>query len=135
MPPFATAAARNGRPATSRAARGTIRSADRVVTCELLAIIASLGNAGSNTAADHIAIIDAAIAAIPASWRHSPIDHHRWRGLERPWPPNARRSTKNPYESSLYSFRGLPPSAWARLARMTNDSVPDLPLVRRGAER
>ncbi|UQX10734.1 transposase [Candidatus Mycobacterium methanotrophicum] len=38
-------------------------------TGELLAIIARAGNAGSNTAADHIAIIDAAIAAIPAAWR------------------------------------------------------------------
>jgi hypothetical protein len=40
-------------------------------TGELLAVIARPGNAGSNTAADHIAIIDAAIAAIPAKWRHS----------------------------------------------------------------
>lgn len=38
-------------------------------TGELLAIIARAGNAGSNTAADHIAIIDAAIAAVPATWR------------------------------------------------------------------
>lgn len=38
-------------------------------TGELLAVIARAGNAGSNTAADHIAIIDAAIAAIPAKWR------------------------------------------------------------------
>jgi hypothetical protein len=103
-------------------------------TGELLAIIARPGNAGSNTVADHIAIIDAALAAIPARWRHNTIDHHRWRGLERPWPPTARRSTKNPYKSSAYGFRGLPP-AWPRLARMTNDSVPDLPLVRRGPER
>ena len=29
------------------------------------------GNAGSNTAADHIAIIDAAIAAVPAKWRRN----------------------------------------------------------------
>ena len=36
---------------------------------ELLAIIPRSGNAGSNTAADHIAIIDAAIAAVPAKWR------------------------------------------------------------------
>lgn len=40
-------------------------------TGELLAIIARPGNAGSNTAADHIAIIDAAIAAIPARWRRN----------------------------------------------------------------
>jgi len=40
-------------------------------TGELLAIIARPGNAGSNTAADHIAIIDAAIAAIPAKWRRN----------------------------------------------------------------
>jgi hypothetical protein len=40
-------------------------------TGELLAVIARPGNAGSNTAADHIAIIDAAIAAIPAKWRHN----------------------------------------------------------------
>jgi hypothetical protein len=40
-------------------------------TGELLAVIARPGNAGSNTAADHIAIIDAAIAAIPARWRHN----------------------------------------------------------------
>ena len=40
-------------------------------TGELLAIIARPGNAGSNTAADHIAIIDAAVAAIPARWRHN----------------------------------------------------------------
>lgn len=40
-------------------------------TGELLAIIPRKGNAGSNTAADHIAIIDAAIAAIPAKWRRS----------------------------------------------------------------
>ena len=39
-------------------------------TGECLAIIARPGNAGSNTAADHIAIIDAAIAAIPAKHRH-----------------------------------------------------------------
>jgi DDE family transposase len=39
-------------------------------TGELLAIIARSGNAGSNTAADHIAIIDAAIAAIPERFRH-----------------------------------------------------------------
>ncbi|WP_208622341.1 transposase, partial [Mycobacterium gastri] len=38
-------------------------------TGELLAVITRAGNAGSNTAADHIAIIDAAIAAIPAKWR------------------------------------------------------------------
>ncbi len=38
-------------------------------TGELLAVICPPGNAGSNTAADHIAIIDAAIAAIPAKWR------------------------------------------------------------------
>jgi len=38
-------------------------------TGELLAIIARAGNAGSNTAADHIAIIDAAIASVPATWR------------------------------------------------------------------
>ena len=43
-------------------------------TGELLAIIARPGNAGSNTAADHIAIIDAAIAAIPAWWRHNGLD-------------------------------------------------------------
>ena len=40
-------------------------------TGELLAILARSGNAGSNTAADHIAIIDAAIAAVPARWRHN----------------------------------------------------------------
>ncbi len=40
-------------------------------TGELLAIIARKGNAGSNTAADHIAIIDAAIAAIPPRWRRN----------------------------------------------------------------
>ena len=40
-------------------------------TGELLAVIARPGNAGSNTAADHIAIIDAAIAAIPAKWRRN----------------------------------------------------------------
>jgi Transposase DDE domain group 1 len=40
-------------------------------TGELLAIIARAGNAGSNTAADHIAIIDAAISAVPAKWRHN----------------------------------------------------------------
>lgn len=38
-------------------------------TGELLAIIPRTGSAGSNTAADHIAIIDAAIAAIPAKYR------------------------------------------------------------------
>ena len=38
-------------------------------TGELLAIIPRKGNAGSNTAADHIAIIDAAIAAVPRRWR------------------------------------------------------------------
>ncbi len=38
-------------------------------TGELLAVICRPGNAGSNTAADHIAIIDAAIAAIPRKWR------------------------------------------------------------------
>jgi len=38
-------------------------------TGELLAVICRPGNAGSNTASDHIAIIDAAIAAIPAKWR------------------------------------------------------------------
>lgn len=40
-------------------------------TGELLAVIARSGNAGSNTAADHIAIIDAAIAAVPARWRRN----------------------------------------------------------------
>jgi hypothetical protein len=40
-------------------------------TGELLAVIARPGNAGSNTAADHIAIIDAAIAVIPVRWRHN----------------------------------------------------------------
>ena len=43
-------------------------------TGELLAVIPRSGNAGSNTAADHIAIIDAAIAAIaaiPAKWRRN----------------------------------------------------------------
>jgi hypothetical protein len=48
-------------------------SADRTVrqhnTGELLAILARPGNAGSNTAADHIAIIAAAIAGIPARCR------------------------------------------------------------------
>jgi hypothetical protein len=38
-------------------------------TGECLAIIARTGSAGSTTAADHIAIIDAAIAAIPAKHR------------------------------------------------------------------
>jgi hypothetical protein len=38
-------------------------------TGELLAILPRAGSAGSNTAADHIAIIDAAIAAIPAKHR------------------------------------------------------------------
>lgn len=38
-------------------------------TGELLAFITCPGNAGSNTAADHIEIIDAAIAAIPAKYR------------------------------------------------------------------
>jgi len=40
-------------------------------TGELLVVICRAGNAGSNTAADHIAIIDAAIAAIPPKWRHN----------------------------------------------------------------
>ena len=40
-------------------------------TGELLAAICRPGNAGSNTAADHIAIIDAAITAIPAKWRRN----------------------------------------------------------------
>gem|GEM_PF-1466644 len=40
-------------------------------TGALLAVIACSGNAGSNTAADHIAIIDAAIAAVPARWRRN----------------------------------------------------------------
>ncbi|KZS62929.1 hypothetical protein A4G26_28085 [Mycobacterium kansasii] len=40
-------------------------------TGELLAIVPRKGNAGSNTAADHIAIIDAAIAAIPPRWRRN----------------------------------------------------------------
>ena len=40
-------------------------------TGELLAVIARPGNAGSNTAADHIAIIDAAIAAIPVKHRRN----------------------------------------------------------------
>src|SRR5271166_1658078 len=40
-------------------------------TGELLAVIPRKGNAGSNTASDHIAIIDAAIAAIPAKWRRN----------------------------------------------------------------
>jgi Transposase DDE domain group 1 len=40
-------------------------------TGELLAVIARPGNTGSNTAADHIAIIDAAINAIPATYRHN----------------------------------------------------------------
>ena len=40
-------------------------------TGELLAVIPRAGNAGSNTAADHVAIIDAAIAAIPAKYRRN----------------------------------------------------------------
>jgi hypothetical protein len=40
-------------------------------TGELLAIMPRKGNAGSNTATDHVAIIDAAIAAIPARWRRN----------------------------------------------------------------
>jgi hypothetical protein len=40
-------------------------------TGEFLAVICRPGNAGSNTAADHIAIIDAAIAALPPKWRHN----------------------------------------------------------------
>jgi hypothetical protein len=40
-------------------------------TGECLAIIARPGNAGSNTAADHIEIIDAAIAALPAKHRRN----------------------------------------------------------------
>jgi len=40
-------------------------------TGECLAIIARPGNAGSNTAADHIEIIDAAIAALPAKYRRN----------------------------------------------------------------
>ena len=40
-------------------------------TGELLAVIARTGSAGSNTAVDHIAIIDAAIAAVPARWRRN----------------------------------------------------------------
>lgn len=40
-------------------------------TGESLAITPRKGNAGSNTAADHIAIIDASIAAVPAEWRRN----------------------------------------------------------------
>lgn len=40
-------------------------------TGELLAISSRPGNVGSNTATDHIAIIDAAINAIPVQWRHN----------------------------------------------------------------
>lgn len=57
---------------------------------EVLAIIACLGNAGSRTAADHIAII---AQRSPASGEvaRQLIDHHRWG--ERPWPP--RRAALN----------------------------------------
>jgi Transposase DDE domain group 1 len=40
-------------------------------TGEALAIIPRVGNAGSNTATDHVSIIDAAIGAIPAAHRHN----------------------------------------------------------------
>lgn len=47
-------------------------------TVELLTAMCRVGNAGSNTAVDHIAIIDAAIAAIPTQ----PVDNHRRLGLQ-----------------------------------------------------
>ena len=54
-------------------------------TGELLAVIARPGNAGSNTAADHIAIIDAAIAAIPAKWRPNLLITIDGRARATPW--------------------------------------------------
>jgi hypothetical protein len=39
-------------------------------TDEALAAMLRPGNAGSNTAADHIAVLDAALAQIPDSYRH-----------------------------------------------------------------
>lgn len=68
-------------------------------TGELLAIMARAGNAGSNTAADHIAIIDAAINAIPITWRrnllitidgagssHAVVEHLTKLGARPGWP-------------------------------------------------
>ena len=44
---------------------------------EVLAGIMRPGNAGANTAIDHIAVLDAAVAALPAAWRagHNRGDH------------------------------------------------------------
>ena len=57
-------------------------------TGELLAIIPRPGNAGSNTAADHIAIIDAAIAAVPPS------------GGTTCWSPSTARVAATPWSST-----------------------------------
>ena len=37
---------------------------------EILAVMLRPGNAGSNTASDHVAILGQAIDALPAAWRH-----------------------------------------------------------------
>jgi hypothetical protein len=42
-------------------------------TCEALAAVLRPGNAGSNTAADHLTVIDMALAQLPDRWRDKPI--------------------------------------------------------------
>jgi Transposase DDE domain group 1 len=51
-------------------------------TGEVLAVICRLGNAESNTAADHIAIIDRGDRGDPDDVATQPVDHHRRGGLK-----------------------------------------------------
>ena len=50
---------------------------------EALAGLLRNGNAGSNTASDHVIVLDQALAALPAAWRPDPLDRHAPRVLVR----------------------------------------------------
>jgi hypothetical protein len=59
--------------ATSRAALAIPLGAWLDNTNEALAAVLRPGNAGSNTAADHLTVIDQALAQLPDRWRSKPI--------------------------------------------------------------
>ncbi|MBS4726879.1 transposase [Mycobacterium sp. SM1] len=95
-------------------------------TGECLAIIARPGNAGSNTATDHIAIIDAAIAALPAKYRRwvsprsvemSLLRRRRWQQTEGSSTRTSRRARCGSWPRRASRLRPWPESSGSTRAR------------------